>query len=30
MSWIIGIMSLEDNKLKVDWIYLSKIVIGPV
>ena len=30
MSWIIVIMSLADNKLKVNWIYLSKIVLSLV
>ena len=30
MSWITVIMSPGDNKLKVDWIYLSKIVLSTV
>ena len=30
MSWIIVIMSPADNKLKVNWIYLSKIVLSLV
>ena len=30
MSWITVIMSLGDDKLKVDWIYLSKIVLDTV
>ena len=30
MSWITVIMSTGDNKLKVDWIYLSKIVLSTV
>ena len=30
MSWITVIMSPGNNKLKVDWIYLSKIVLSTV
>ena len=30
MSWITIIMSLGDDKLKVNWIYLSKIVLDTV
>ena len=30
MSWIIVRMDLEDNKVKMDWIYLRKFVFGTV
>ena len=30
MSWVAIIMDLDDNKVKVDWIYLKKIVVGTV
>ena len=30
MSWITIIMSLGDDKLKVNWIYLSKIILDTV
>ena len=30
MSWMIVTIDPDDNKLKVDWIYLRKIVLGIV
>ena len=30
MSWVIIIMDPDDNKVKVDWFYLRKIILGPV
>ena len=30
MGWVILMMDLEDNKVKVNWIYLRKFIIGPV
>ena len=28
MSWVTLIMNLDHNKVKIDWFYLKKIVIG--
>ena len=30
MSWVTIIIDLDDNKVKVDWFYLRKIVLGTV
>ena len=30
MSWITVRMGLEDNQAKVNWIYLSKFIIGTI
>ena len=30
MSWITIIVDPNDNKVKIDWFYLKKIVIGTV
>ena len=30
MSWVAIIVDPNDNKVKVDWFYLKKIVIGTV
>ena len=30
MSWITIRMDLKDNKVKVEWIYLRKFVVGTV
>ena len=30
MSWVAIIVDLNDNKVKIDWFYLKKIVIGTV
>ena len=30
MSWITVKVYLEDNKVKVEWIYLRKFVLGTV
>ena len=28
MSWVAIIVNPNDNKVKIDWFYLKKIVIG--
>ena len=30
MSWIVIIVDLNDNKVKINWLYLMKIIIGIV
>ena len=30
MSWVAIIVDPNDNKIKIDWFYLKKIIIGPV
>ena len=30
MSWVIIIVDPNDNKVKIDWLYLMKIVLGTV
>ena len=30
MSWITIIIDPDDNKVKIDWFYLKKIVIGTI
>ena len=30
MSWVAIIVNPNDNKVKIDWFYLKKIVIGTV
>ena len=30
MSWVAIIVDSNDNKVKIDWFYLKKIVIGTV
>ena len=30
MSWVVIIMDSDNNKVKVDWIYLKKIDVGTV
>ena len=30
MSWVAIIIDPNDNKVKVDWLYLMKIVLGTV
>lgn len=30
MSWVIIIMDSDDNKVKINWFYLSKIVLSAI
>ena len=30
MSWVTLIMNPNHNKVKIDWFYLKKIVIGTI
>ena len=30
MSWVVIIVDPNDNKVKIDWFYLKKIVLGTV
>ena len=30
MSWITIIMDPDDNKVKINWFYLNKIVLGTI
>ena len=30
MSWVTIIMDPDDNKVKIDWFYLKKIIIGTI
>ena len=30
MSWVAIIVDPNDNKVKIDWFYLKKIVLGTV
>ena len=30
MSWVTIIMDPNDNKVKIDWFYLKKIVLGTI
>ena len=30
MSWVTIIIDLDDNKVKVDWFYLRKIILDLV
>ena len=30
MSWVVIIMDSDDNKVKIDWFYLTKIVLGTI
>ena len=30
MSWVTIIMDLDDKKVKIDWFYLKKIILGTI
>ena len=30
MSWIAIIVDSNDNKVKIDWFYLKKVVLGTI
>ena len=30
MSWVAIIVDPNDNKVKIDWFYLKKVVIGTI
>ena len=30
MSWVTIIMDSDDNKIKIDWFYLNKIILGMI
>ena len=30
MSWVTIIMDLDDNKVKIDWFYLNKIILSTI
>ena len=30
MSWVTIIMDPDDNKVKIDWLYLNKIALGAI